>query len=172
MQILSVLGVWVGGLGSLSAAVVALWLSRHSEKVKLKSHVGIRVLVGGGGPKEELLDISATNVGNRPVTISGVGWRAKIGRSPRYAVQIFGNPLSDTCPKTLHYGDTGSFKVFFSDSDWLKDFAVGFLKDASEKEVKTLRAQIYTSVGQTRDVVPEQRVFERLMKAREEAASD
>ena len=126
MQVLSVLSVWVGGIGSHSAAIVAKWLARHSDKVKLKSHVSIKVMIADGGPMEVLLEIRTTNVGNRPVTIVGVGWRAKVGKSARSAVQTFGNSLPDECPKVLHHGDTASFKIFFSDSDWKNVFATEF----------------------------------------------
>ena len=90
----------------------------------------------------------------------------------RYATQIIGNRASDEFPKTIDYGGTGSFKIFFSDFDWPTDFAADFLRNASEKEVRTLKAQIFTSVGQTKEVVPTKGVFERLLIARAEAIPD
>lgn len=44
---------WVSGLGSLFAGVIALYLARASERIRLNGYVGVR-LAGGGMPTVEL----------------------------------------------------------------------------------------------------------------------
>ena len=172
IQVLHVLGAWIAGAGSLTAAIIALWLARRSEKVKLNSYVGVRVMIGGDGPTEKLLEIRTTNTGNRPVTIESVGWRIGSGRSAKVAVQTFSNRLSDQCPKKIDHGETASFRIFFSDSDWLNDFADNFVKDVSDNKLKTLRVQIYTSVGQAIYVTPEKSFLAQLKEVRADTSPD
>ena len=62
------------GIGSLAAAVIALRLARRVSKVSLQSWVGIRTTFGGSGPQQDVVSFSVTNVGERPVTISVIGW--------------------------------------------------------------------------------------------------
>lgn len=168
VQVLHVLGAWIAGAGSLTAAIIALWLARRSEKVKLNSFVGVRVMMGGDSPTEKLLEIRTTNTGDRPVIIESVGWRIGSGKSMKVAVQTFSNRLSDQCPKKIDHGETASFRIFFSESDWLKDFADNFVEDVSEKRLKTLRVQIYTSVGQATYVIPEKSFLARIKEVRAE----
>jgi hypothetical protein len=44
----------------------------------------------------------------------------------------------------------------------IADFVSGFVKDTSDRNLKTLRALIHTSIGKTIEVVPEQNLFEKL----------
>ena len=46
--------------------------------------------------------------------------------------------------------------------NWVRDFSVGFINDPSGQLLKTLRAQIFTSVGKTFEVKPESGLLERL----------
>jgi len=53
-------------------------------------------------------------------------------------------------------GENGSE---FQTPNWLKDFATGFVKDLSDRSLKTLVALAHTSVGQTVD--PNQEIREK-----------
>jgi hypothetical protein len=46
---------WVSGLGSLSSGVIALYLARASQRIRLKGYCGIRVIVGFGTTPEKKL---------------------------------------------------------------------------------------------------------------------
>ena len=81
IQVWVAVGTWVAGLATLAAVVVALYLARRTEKVRLNVHVGLRVVViGDGSPFQEHLSISVTNVGERSVTINTVGWAVGKGK--------------------------------------------------------------------------------------------
>ncbi len=154
-QLLSVIGTWLAGIGTLVASAIALWLARRSEKIKLKAHVGLRLIVGNGN-SQECLNFNVTNLGERPVTINGIGWRIGKRKNRRTAIQILSQSSPHQFPKKIDYGETASFMVIFSECpNWMQEFSKDFIKDLSEKSIKTLRTQIFTSVGHIEDVVPE-----------------
>ena len=159
IQILGVLGTWVAGLGAIFAAAVALWLARRVEKVKLKSYVDLSTIVGVG-ISQECLNFSVTNLGERPVTIVSVGWRIGSGKSRKFAIQLLTEFSPDQCPKKIEYGERASFMVNLSEPlNWMEELAREFISD---KPIKTLRAQIHTSVGHTEDVKPARNLLEKL----------
>ena len=124
VQILGLAGSWIAGLGSLAAALIALSLARRVNKVRLRSWVGIRTTFGGGAPQQELVNISTTNVGERPVTISSIGWCIGKGKRRRHSVQMFSGVLGDSVPKKIEHGETASFMISLSESpDWYEYFA-------------------------------------------------
>ena len=160
MQSLTMLGTWLAGVGTLVAAGVALWLARRAEKVKLKVHVGLRQLIfGDGRPIEDYLAIHVTNVGERSVTIVSVGWCVGKGRSRQPALDL---SASNECPKKLEYGETKVFTTPFA--DWVREFSTGF-QIPTKKQIKTLRAQINTSVGYVKCVTPEKILLNEIQKA-------
>ena len=164
MQFLTMLGTWLAGVGTLVAAGVALWLARRAEKVKLEVHVGVRALVfGGGRPIEECLAIHVTNLGERPVTIVSVGWCVGKGRNKRFAMDP---SASNECPKKLEYGETKIFTMSFAESpSWIREFSTGFVQIPTRKHIKTLRAQIHTSVSYTENVIPEENFLKKIEEA-------
>ena len=161
MQILILLGTWLAGVGTLVAAGVALWLARRAEKVKLKVHVGLRQLIfGDGRPIEEHLAIHVANVGERPVTIVSVGWCVGKGRNRRTGLDL---SASNECPKKLEYGETKTFTMPFA--DWIREFSTDFVQIPTRKHIKTLRAQIHTSVSYTENVIPEEIFLKKIEEA-------
>ena len=74
VQLWMVVGTWVAGLATLLAVMTALYLAKNVEKVRLKIFVGIREVFPGDGSSPEHVCFDVTNVGQRPVTITGVGW--------------------------------------------------------------------------------------------------
>lgn len=168
IQVWVAIGTWIAGLATLAAVIVALRLAKQVEKVKLKVHVGLRELVmGDGSPFQEHLVISVTNLGERAVTINSAGWAVGKGKHRRFAFQTVAGVYSANYPVELTYGKEANFMIsFLLAPNWLKDFATGFVRDLSDKNVKTLVAQIHTSVGQTIEVKPESGLLEALKKYR------
>lgn len=166
IQIWNAIGTWVAGLATFAAVVVSLYLSQQSSRVKLKAVVGLRLLVGRGVPKEEVLQFSVTNQGDRPVTISNIGWVIGKGTKRRNAIQLFGSQFSADVPATLVHGQRADFLVSFTERpDWLEDFAKNFLKTNDHKLLASLTAEIYTSVDQTVKTKPEGAFVKRLAEA-------
>ncbi len=162
IQVILAVGTWFAAIGTIAAVVVALYLVRRTEKVRLKTHVGLRVLVGADGQIEHL-NMNVTNVGEKPVTVNSIGWAIGKGKERRYCIQPVYGKWTSQYPVELSHGKSVDFMVSFLDvPDWLYEFSTGFVKDLSNKSIKTLVAQIFTSVGQTIEVRPEGNLIERL----------
>jgi hypothetical protein len=168
IQIWVAVGTWVAGLATLAAVIVALRLAKQVEKVKLKVYAGLRELVmGDGSPFQDHLCINVTNLGERPVTIHSAGWAVGKGKHRRFAIQTVAAVYTTQYPVELAYGKEAKFMVsFLVVPTWARDFATGFVRDLSDKNLNTLVAQVHTSVGQTVEVKPEKGLLEELKKYR------
>ena len=99
VRVLTMIGSWVAPPVTILGT---LWLARRSEKPRL--HVEIRscaprVTIDGFGHRE--ISFSVTNVGQRPTTIEGIGFIARLGwrrvsykTGPRHLLET-GNNLED-----------------------------------------------------------------------------
>ncbi len=162
LRILDTIGVWFAGMGTFAAAGLALWLARRSEKVKLKVSVGFRLLISHGN-SDDCLVFDVTNIGERPVTISNVGW--SVGRlwNRKFAIQLIPPSSNDRCPKKIEYGESAFFVINYADSpDWAAEFVEKIIVSES---AETLRARIHTSVGYTKVVKPERNLLVKLQDA-------
>jgi len=162
IQIWVAVGTWLAAIATFSAVIVALFLAKQGERIKLKCHVGLREqITGDGTPAIECLCFDVTNLGERPVTINSVGWVIGRGSSKRYAMQ----PTPGPYPRELGYGKQTMFIIRFDEfPGWLSEFASGFIRSKDWLQVKTLRAQIHTSVGLAIEVVPEPGLLKTLTK--------
>jgi hypothetical protein len=168
IQIWNAVGTWVAGIATFAAVLVSLHLASRNERVQLKVFAGLRHVIRGDGTRpEEHLNIGVTNLGDRSVTVNTVGWAVGKRKKRMYCIQPVSGPWTAQYPTELQHGKQASFMVSFNHNpSWLTDFANGFLKSVSDKEIDTLVAQIHTSVGQTIEVKPEKDLVERLRKAR------
>jgi hypothetical protein len=168
IQVWVAVGTWVAGLATLAAAVVALHLARRAERVRLKVHVGLRELVyGDGSPAQEHLCFDVTNLADRAVTINSIGWAVGKGKTRRYCLQPESGVHTSRYPIDLSHGKNAKFMVSFIDTpSWVSDFARRFVEDLSDKNLRTLVAQIHTSVGTTVEVRPEPGLLETLRRQR------
>lgn len=164
IQVWNAVGIWLAGIATFVAVVVSLHLARNADRVRLQANAGIRlVFAGDGTTAEEHVGISAVNRGNRPVTINSIGWRIGKGTKTRHCIQPVVGQYMHQYPKQLAHGDQATFLVSFKAmSAWPKDFAAGFVQDVRPRNLKTLRAVIHTSVGESIEVVPENNLLEKL----------
>lgn len=149
IQIWIAIGSWLAGIGTVAATVVALYLAKRVEKLRLRIRVGLmQVVMGDGTPIQEHLGIDVINAGERPVTINAIGWAVGKGKRRRYAIQPLYSPHSAQCPIELAYGKNANFLVSFDVMpNWATDFGTGFVQDLSEKHLKTLVVQVHTALG-------------------------
>ena len=160
VQLWMVVGTWVAGLATLLAVMTALYLAKNVEKVRLRIFVGIRVVVPGDGSPPEHVCFGVTNVGQRPVTITTVGWVIGKRKKRKYLIQLISGSLANA---ELTHGQNANFKVPLSDMlNRASGFPAEFINDPSGQSLKTLKAQIFTSVGQTFEVKPESDLIDRL----------
>lgn len=171
LEVWNVVGTWLAGLATFSAVVVSLYLANRKTSVQLKVVVGLRLLIrGDGSPAQEHLVFKVTNLAEHPVIIEGIGWVAGRGKHRIYALQTVSGDWTSHYPSELTHAKSASFMVSFLDTpNWMTDFARDFLAEVSDEGLKTLRAQVFTSVGKTIEVKPEQTLLERLKEARHQA---
>jgi hypothetical protein len=171
IQIWVAMGTWLAGLATVAAVIVALRLATRAQKVRLKVHVGLRdIVMGDGSPFQVHLGMSVTNLGERPVIVNSAGWAVGKGKDRKFAIQPIASPFSTPYPVELNYGKEANFMVsFLIVPTWLHDFANGFVSDLSDENLKTLVAQIHTSVGQTIEAKPESNLLDALKKHRRSA---
>lgn len=167
IQIWSAVGTWVAGIATFIAVLVSLYLARRAEAVKIKTDVGVRLIFAGDGtPAEKHVGFSAVNLGDRPINIVSIGWSVGKGKDKRCCVQSVAGQYSHQYPKQIAHGEQASFLVSLKTApNWPKEFVEGFVKDISEKNLKTLRALINISLGKAIEVVPEGNLLKMLREA-------
>lgn len=167
IQLWNTIGTWVAGAATLAAVIVSLCLARRTERVRVRTSVGIRlVIVGDGTPAEEHVGFTIVNLGDRPVTVNSVGWRVGHGKSARSCIQPMYGQYTSQYPKQLAHGEQTTFMVsLLALPSWPNEFASNFVQDLSQKNLRTLRALIHTSVGETIKVKPEENLLQRLREA-------
>ncbi len=166
LEISNALASWLAALGTITASVVALWLARSSQRVKVNALVDMGMIVPDPSRRTYLTFI-VTNTGERPVVINSIGWRVGTRRERRFCLTTNYGGTGDQLPKTLAHGEKAMF-VAMDDSN-IAEFAVDFVKDLSERSLRTLRGQFHTSVGHTETVHPADSVLQELRKHRSES---
>jgi len=69
-------------------------------------------------------------------------------------------------PVELAHGKNADFMVsFLATPNWLQEFSTRFIQDLSDRSMKTLVAQIHTSIGETIEVRPEKDLIRRLRES-------
>lgn len=167
INVWNAVGTWLAGTATFAAVVVSLYLARRSERLRVKTTAGLRqVFAGDGAPAEEHVQISVVNHGDRTVIVNSVGWKIGAGKNTRHCIQPVSGKWTQDYPKHLAHGETGIFLVSFQATpDWPAHFANSFIRDLSPKSLKTLRAVVHTSLGQTVQAVPENGLLQRLREA-------
>ena len=157
-EILTVSAAWAAALGTIFAALIALWLANRSSRVRLRGYFGIRDIVGQG-VKQQTVTIKLTNTGERPVIVSSVGWRLGRRQHQRdFMVPITGQ-LGDQVPKTINHGESATFFVAENSSpNWLHVISQG---ESHETVLRTLRGVVHTSIGHTEIIAPELGLLEK-----------
>ncbi len=153
-QALEVLGVWFAAFATLLAVYVALHIANRSTRQTLKvtARPMLEASIGEGAPKP-IFHISATNLGNRPATITHLGARAI--RSFSSFIIVTGTPGSSPIPTTLNDGEVAHWRIpetNIEGESWYRDFALHFAGKSWFRrwlELRTFRFLVVTSLGNT-----------------------
>lgn len=158
---------WFAALGSVAAAVVALYIANRSARPTARLSVGHRIILGPGSqkPYPEYLVFRVVNTGDRPVRIVQIGWSIRWPRR-RAAVQLYEEQISSRLPADLSHGQEATWYIPLNqDPPWTEHFAEGMLLPRYKLSLWSLRAQAFTSVGHTFTAKPERNIVERLKQA-------
>jgi hypothetical protein len=156
---------WVSGIGSLTAAIVALYLARRSERIRLKGYAGIRSLFFPGVPTQEIFAVSATNVGTRSTVVNNIGMRVgRFQKKRRAVININPTQYSAGVPCSLADGQTANWHIpLDAQKTWIKDLCGAIVK--TKDDIRTLRFVVHTSHGDDLVLKPDETVTEILLAA-------
>jgi hypothetical protein len=171
-KILSIVGSWLAGIGSLAAVITSLWLARKESRIKLAVTVKhMKVLTQGGKERPDYVNIKVVNLNIRPAKITNIGWEVGRFKNKVHFLQLFGDSNSDQIPKVLNEGEEGNFMVPFrlrnTDDDWIKRFPKDLLLPNPKRKIKTLKTIVYTSVNKKFKVKPDKNLISTLLKEAE-----
>ena len=145
---------WVSGLGSLSAVIVALYLSRSAQRVRLRGYCGLRVVIGGGVPPQDIVSIRVTNIGNRGTIICNISMHVGLFKKRLAIITLTKDQYSVGIPYPLTDGQEGHWGIPLDDKkSWLVDLCKDFVR--TPWDVRTLRFQVHTTNGQHITLRPE-----------------
>ena len=164
LRLWEIAGNWLSGIGSLGAAVVALYLGLRTEAVKLAVRAGLRIVMReGSDAKPEYLSIGVVNLSQRDVIVKNVGWRMGLIRK-RYWVRLLHlNALSSKLPAALAPGE---------EATWLNNMARELNGRWSGLSAWTLKVEISTTVGKTIVSRIESGLRKKLVEARRTLAAN
>ncbi len=140
-------------------------LARRGEKVQLNAKADRAVSFEGvGGNVTDCFVLSATNIGQRTVTIKGWAWC--IGKGKRQRSLLSKRPMQ---PSMIAHGATSSINVDVQDLDSWRQIAEGLVKHCEAKSLDKLHLEIYPTVGLAVRIVPDQEVLDFLSPFFEDA---
>ena len=96
-----------------------------------------------------------------------MGWTFGRKKKRRTLQQNVSGRFSSGYPIELGHAKQAFFMISFVENpDWLTIFAANFDQTNPEKDLRSLRGYVYTSVGQSIEVVPEASLIERIREVR------
>lgn len=156
----SMIGTWLASIGTIAAVITSLYLARKNEKVNLLINSNLIFLVGylrEYSNDDHYVCIEVTNNGNKPVTIQNIAW--KMSKKKSFIVPMNPNPITDTLPKMINYGETvrWAIEVNAIKNIWAPDFVRDGIK---RKDVKKWKIAVSLSTGEAITVKPNSRIIE------------
>ncbi len=174
LKIINVIGTWLVGIGTVGAVITSLYLARRDSRVNLKVSAGHRIIVGAGiniKDPPDYCSIYIVNQGFRKATITNIGWRVGFFRKQYAIQQIDGNAYSSPLPVELSDGQEAKYLIPFKNPSgqhhWIDEFPKGFLDKWPNFRVRTLRLQVFTSVGKTFEAKLEKGLIEKIVESAE-----
>ena len=143
---------WLAAVGTISAVIVSLYLSRAEKPIKLEIRAGHRIIIEPGaiGKHPEFLYISAINTGHRITTITNVGWKIGLFKK-QHAIQVVPNNISSSnLPIKIDDGEEAKWLIPLDlPENWIERFSKDFLRPNPRWNVLWVKLQIHTSIGKT-----------------------
>jgi hypothetical protein len=150
-QFINTFAPWLSAFGTIAAVIVSLYLAFKSRRLNLKVTANLTTIQDEDTVMGDYVTISVVNVGNREVTITGIGWSLPFKKTK--LVIIPGAPKYSTkIPARLRDGEEADFfmsaKPGPAEQDWIPKLKQ-YLGWAPRLKVRFLRAHVRTSVGKT-----------------------
>jgi hypothetical protein len=72
---IAAIGQAVGALATTAAVWTSLWVVLSERAARLVGSAGLRLIIPGDGtPATDIISITITNIGQKPVRVSNIGW--------------------------------------------------------------------------------------------------
>ena len=143
---------WLSALGTLAAVALSLYLARRTERPRVRVSTGIRVIMGEDPRLTEglqALQIAATNLGVRAVTLQNLTWRTDVFRRTEYVQVPPPNRFSARLPTKLEHGDCALFLLPLEGLPADQDRIAAAISTASfpRLAVRAIRAGVVLTTG-------------------------
>ena len=153
----------IAALATAASTVTAICIAKRSNTPRAKLTVSF-VMDGTLCAKSKNLQyvkFHIVNTGDRPLTITQLGWTAGPPFAKRVELHIFDDSISSELPVSLSHGEQATWwlAVKTQDRNWPIEFAQYFLSPHSWLMRKTLKAHAYTSTGHRFNTKPDQSFF-------------
>lgn len=147
---------------------MSLYLANRYSRPQAQLTVGHRIAIEPGVKDffPEYIQFHVVNTGERPITITQIGWKVGLWRK-RYAVQMFETMASSPLPVELSHGQEAKWMVPLNarEEHWLLRFAKSMLLPHLRINCFTLRGQAFTSLGHVFESKPERGLLSKLREA-------
>jgi hypothetical protein len=152
-QLIDVLGNWLGALATFLAAYFALHIANHGniQRLTVNARPMTSIVPGVHGSDADVFLFSATNVGQRPITIKVLALKSRV---PTYnAFLIEGMQGSSPIPVTLKDGESASWiypEILPDGRNWYRQFAEHMKKRnrfVQWLQIRNIRFYVSTSLG-------------------------
>jgi hypothetical protein len=168
----NVIGTWVSGIASTVAVVTALYLAGRTNSHRARFTVSlIHLHLNTDEPHqfEEAIQFSITNIGERRIVVSELGWQVGVFKQDVAYQGVGGVVGAARLPAALEHGESVDWVVYLgkiSDPDsWIRRFSKYVLQDRGEWGMFTLQARAVTTVGKTFVARPNKGLRNKLYKA-------
>lgn len=171
-QIINSFANWLSAIGTIAAVVVSLYFAVYARRPRARVSASWRLLIQPGGkpPWPEMLVLEVTNIGDRPIRITSIGWEA--GRFKKVRAFQDAMPymrgMDSPMPADLREGEQARWaipKTLQDGTEWLDDFAKKILMPKWKLRLRTLKVRAFTSTGYAFEAEPEKTVKNLLKEA-------
>lgn len=117
LDLLRLLPDWLSAIGTIAAVIVALFLARRDQRIRLAGSANVYVLFERGDLKNpHYVALTITNVGTRTFMLTGISWRTGVIKKHHFFILPPANDLSSRLPLKLADGDQAALYLPLEDS--------------------------------------------------------
>jgi len=143
---------WLSALGSLSAVILSLYMSRQDKRISLDISAGYKVAVNpnSNSTPENLLHIHIVNIGYKNVQIHQLGWKTGFFKNKDFIFLLDKQPYSDNIPKRLEFGEEANFFIVLDNEyKFIDKFISDFLPNFKRLRIHFIKLVVYTTIGKS-----------------------
>ena len=143
---------WLSAVGSLSAVIFSLYLSRQDKRIHLDISAGYKVFAQSNyiTSSKNLLHIHIVNMGYKEVQINQLLWKTGIIKK-KYAIQVLDNNTNtDSIPKRLKFGEDANYFIILDDKyKFIDTFIAEYLPNFQRLRLHFIKLIVYTTIGKS-----------------------